>query len=160
MTERLTKKWTQTAEEAFGESGAKGLIGEQFVANTISSWGWSVELHETDKASQISGVDITFQNPKWAKAYTADIKTNLDVYGNFYVECTDKGWLFNPKKTSDRIWHCNPETGWMAWYDREAMKNHVESKGLRGDNLYKVTVKANIDFVTRRKSNIMENQNV
>lgn len=156
MSDRLTPEWTATLDEAFGANGLKGLEGEKFVAKTLTSWGWTVEHHESDKDKQLAGVDISFQNPKWQNAYTADVKANIDQYGTFYVECTEDGWLFNPNKTSHRIWHCNPATGWMAWYDRTAMKNHIESVDLRGSDLYKVTVKASIDFIKRRKANKSE----
>ena len=78
MSERLTQEWTKTTEQAYGKTGAKGTIGEHFVANTLKSWGWEIELHEEDYDKQVSGIDITFRNPKWASSYTADIKANLD----------------------------------------------------------------------------------
>ena len=57
MSNRLTNKWTATAEEAFGETGARGKIGEEFVASVLKSWGWDVELFEDDYQMQVSGID-------------------------------------------------------------------------------------------------------
>lgn len=154
MSERLTAEWTKTAEEAFGETGARGTIGEHFVANTLTSWGWEVELYEEDFDMQVSGIDISFRNPKWARSYTADIKTNLDEYGNFFVDTSPNGWLFKSSKTSNRIWHCNPQTGWMAWYDRFEMQKYIISQGLENTGLYKIANRDKIDFITRRKGKV------
>ena len=154
MSERLTQEWTKTAEQAYGKTGAKGTIGEHFVANTLKSWGWEIELHEEDYDKQVSGIDITFRNPKWASSYTADIKANLDEYGNFFVDTSSEGWLFKSGKTSDRVWHCNPDTGWMAWYGRFEMQKHILSLGKQNTGLYKIANGDKIKFVTRRKGKV------
>lgn len=151
MSDRLTQEWTPTLEEAFGEKGARGLLGERFVVDVLSSWGWEVEHFESDRNIQESGVDIAFRNPMWARPYTADVKTNIDQYGSFYVETGPRDWLFNPKKKSDRIWHCNPTTGWMAWYGREEMQRYIRDIGKFNTGLYKITVYDKIDFITRRR---------
>jgi len=57
---RLTDKWTPTLEEAFGESGKKGKLGEDYMMEVFKSWGWECELHESDKKLQMDGIDITF----------------------------------------------------------------------------------------------------
>jgi hypothetical protein len=154
MSERLTTKWTETAEEAFGPSGAKGDRGEQFLCSVFESWGWDYTLHPTSFNHQVGGVDITFRKPSWANTYTADVKANIDTYGSFFVETDDSGWLFNPRKVSDRIWHVNPDTGWMAWYGREEMMNFIESVGKRNTGLLKITTKDNLNFITRKRYNI------
>jgi hypothetical protein len=151
MSKRLTKEWTKAPEGAYGKTGAKGTIGERFVAETIASWGWFVELHEEDKAKQISGMDITFRNPNWKRSFTADVKANLDQYGNFLVDTSSEGWLFKSTKTSDRIWHCNSETGWMAWYGRAEMQEYILAMGRENTGLYKISNKDKIAFITRRK---------
>jgi hypothetical protein len=154
MSERLTQEWTKTAEEAFGVTGARGSIGESFVAKTLTSWGWEVELHEEDYNKQVSGIDITFRNPSWQRSYTADIKANLDEYGSFFVDTSSDGWLFKSGKTSDRIWHCNPETGWMAWYGRFEMQKYILSQNKQNTGLYKITNRDKIDFITRRRGKV------
>lgn len=150
MGQRSTEEWTKTTEEAYGKTGAKGTIGERFVAEVLASWGWDVELHEEDFAKQVSGIDITFRNPKWARPYTADIKANLDEYGSFYVDTSSNGWLFKSGKTSDRIWHCNPETGWMAWYGRSEMQVYIQLLGKQNTGLYKIANRDKIAFIRRR----------
>lgn len=154
MSERLTQEWTKTAEEAFGATGARGSLGESFVAKTLTSWGWEVELHEEDYDKQISGIDITFRNPSWQRSYTADVKANLDEYGNFYVDTSPEGWLFKSGKSSDRIWHCNPETGWMAWYGRLEMQNHILSLGKQNTGLYKIANSDKLYIITRRRGKV------
>lgn len=154
MGERLTQEWTKTAEEAFGATGARGSIGEQFVFNAIRSWGWFAELFEDDYQAQVTGIDIAFQNPSWARPYTADIKANMDESGSFYVDTDMNGWLFNANKISDRIWHCNPRTGWMAWYGRREMQEYIYSLNKLNTALCKITPRNRIDFITRRKVNI------
>lgn len=153
MSGRLTKEWTATSEEAFGASGAKGDKGEDFLMEVFSSWGWHATCHRglDSKAAQVTGVDITFQNPKWVNSYTCDVKANLNDSGVFYVETHAKGWLFNPKKTSNRIWHVNPSTGWMAWYGREEMKAFILKSRLQGAGLYKITPGMNIPFIQRQR---------
>jgi hypothetical protein len=118
MSERLTNKWTGTLDEAFGASGTKGRLGEEFMAKVFESWGWEYKRNESDYKSQIEGKDIEFKKPEWAKFYTGDVKNNMDIYGNFYVH---KDWLFNVK--CDRIFHVNPETGWIAWYGVQEMRD-------------------------------------
>lgn len=154
MSERLTTKWTKTSEGAFGASGAKGDRGEHFMCNVFEDWGWDYTAHPTSFNHQIGGVDITFRKPSWANTYTADIKANINPFGSFFVETDDKGWLFNPKKVSDRIWHCNPDTGWMAWYGRSEMKDYIESIGKRNTGLLEINVRDKLDFITRRRHNV------
>lgn len=151
MSERLTQEWTPTAAEAFGASGTLGDEGEEFLSEVLKSWGWTCELHSSSFSHQVRGVDVTFRKPSWSNSYTADIKTNHDEYGNFFVETDDDGWLFNPKKDSDRIWHVNKDTGWMAWYNRNEMKAYIESNQLRNTGLCKLTMKDDLPFVTRRR---------
>lgn len=117
MGERLTNEWTPTLEEAYGPSGKKGLEGELFLMEVFKKWGWSATHHEDDYDLQVSGIDITFQNPKWYKSYTCDVKHNMNEYGKFKIY---RDTLFKGK--SDRIFHVNAETGWFCWYDRKKMQ--------------------------------------
>lgn len=153
MSERRTKRWTANAEGAFGATGAKGDRGEAFMCKVFESWNWEFEHFPSSFSEQAKGVDFSFRDPSWSNSYTADIKANLNQYGEFFVETDDTGWLFNPKKVSDRIWHVNPETGWMAWYSRSDMKRYVQSKKLRNTGLLSVQVRDKLDFISRRKYN-------
>ena len=148
MAERLVNHWTKTAGEAYGDTGIRGSIGERFVVDTIRSWGWDCDLFEEDCDKQIAGIDIEFKNPSWAKSYTADVKANIDGNGAFFVETGPKGWLFKPSKISDRIWHCNPDTGEMAWYGRAEMQNYIRKHIGIIHGLHKITKRAKIPFIT------------
>jgi hypothetical protein len=73
--------------------------------------------------------------------------------GSFLVETSKNGWLFDERKTSDRIWHCNTKTGQMAWYDRQKMKKYI--LGIYGNfdvPLFRVSSKKSLSFVTWRYS--------
>ena len=117
MNDRLTEKWTDTAEEAFGDTGKKGREGEVFMIDVFKSWGWDVEDHEGERRMQVMGIDLSFRNPKWHNLYTCDVKNNMDEYGCFYVY---KEWL--NKIQCDRVFHVNPNTGWVAWYGVDEMR--------------------------------------
>jgi len=151
MSERLTNNWTPTAAEAFGVSGLKGDRGEQFMCEVYDDWGWEYEQHPASFQHQVGGVDFSFRKPTWSNFYTCDVKANVDPFGNFFVETDDAGWLFNPKKRSDRIWHVNPDTGWMAWYGRADMKHYIMSIGMQNTGLLRISAKDKIDFITRRR---------
>ena len=118
MGDRLTSEWTPTLDEAFGASGTKGRLGEEFLMKVFDSWGWEAEQHEDDRELQVKGIDITFKKPEWFKSYTGDVKNNMNEFGHFKVY---KDTLF--KGTSDRIFHVNPDTGWLCWYGRDEMKH-------------------------------------
>ena len=154
MSERLTTEWTPTSEGAFGASGAKGDQGEYFLCEVFNTWGWEFTVHPSSFNHQLEGVDITFRKPSWTHSYTADVKANLNEYGSFFVETDDSGWLFNENKRSDRLWHVNPTTGWMAWYGRADMKHYIESNGLRNTGLLQISIKDGLDFITRRRHNV------
>jgi hypothetical protein len=131
---RLTEQWTSTSTDAFGASGIKGDRGEQYLANVFTKWGWSYIIHSSDRALQLSGKDISFKKPSWSSYYTADVKNNINSHGDFFIECSPRGWLFASGKTSDRIWHVNDILGFNVWYDRGAMKQYIASKRLAGSS--------------------------
>jgi hypothetical protein len=149
--DRLTEKWTLGLEEAFGEKGKKGEEGELFVKMVMEGWGWDVWHYKSEYDKQLSGKDLEFKSPKWYSKYSADVKHNITEYGAFYVETDDNGWLFKEGKVSHRIWHCNNKTGWMAWYDREEMKNFIIDNGLRNTGIFKIDAKMKLNFITRRR---------
>lgn len=128
MSDRLTKRWTDTAEQAFGQPGKKGREGELLVIDTLLSWGWLVEDHEDDREKQVNGIDISFKKPSWKRWYTGDVKANLRRDGTIPVYFD---WLFRGQ--SDRIFHVNVDTGLLIWYDRREMQ-----KSILGGREYKV----------------------
>lgn len=115
--DRLTTEWTETLDEAFGATGTKGRIGEEFLCKVFEQWGWFYLRHESDYQKQIDGIDIEFKKPSWFGYYTCDVKNNMNEYGTFFVH---KDWLFKVK--SDRIFHVNPDTGWITWYGVDEMR--------------------------------------
>lgn len=149
--DRLTKEWTDTLVEAYGERGQKGEDGELFVKEALTTWGWLVKHYIKDREKQSAGIDLQFKSPRWANWYTADVKNNMDEYGSFYVDTDSSGWLFADTKTSDRIWHCNDTTGWMAWYGREEMKEYIIEKSLKNTGGLKIDVNVKLNFITRKK---------
>ena len=128
MSDRLTSEWTQTAEEAFGQSGAKGRTGELFVKEAILSWGWEVQDNESDYDQQVAGQDLWIKAPTWKNFYSIDVKTNMGEHGAFPV--ITEQWM-NPKKLNDRFWHVNVDTGWMAWYSREDMQHYIMKNNIK-----------------------------
>lgn len=155
MGERLTKRWTKTTEEAFGPRGKQGRDAELFLMKVLSEqFKWEVCDQEAQREDQISGVDVAFKAPTWSNWYTADVKGNIQENGRFYVDTDVDGWLFDSRKISHRIWHVNPKTGWMVWYDRNDMKEHVKKIGKFNQGLLPINTWDKLDFITRRKAKV------
>ena len=142
MSERLTSRWTESLDDAFGLTGTKGRLGEEFLLKVFESWGWDTKHYPDDKKKQLAGIDIEFHNPNWQNFYSCDVKNNMDEYGCFYVY---KDWLY--KIESDRVFHVNPDTGWIAWYSLDEMQNYFDKE------LDKIRIcpKKSPKFITRRK---------
>lgn len=144
MSERITDQWTNTLEEAFGDTPAvrKGRIGEMLVMNAIKSWGWKVIDYENNRNKQIIGADIGFKNPKWSNYYTGSIKNNMLADGSFRVY---DEWIHKTK--TDRVFHCNDKTGWICWYGTSEMKSYyrenLQRTELDGKGKRFLTVKIN-----------------
>lgn len=148
---RLVPHWTATTEEAFGDNGRNGRNGEKWLIKVIKGWGWEVIDYENDRSRQLRGHDIAIRKPGWKNFYTVDVKSNMRENGSFFVETSKEGWLRNPRHTNDRVWHINPSTGWMAWYDRKEMIDYVRQLGVLSDRLYLVTPTEGRRFITRRR---------
>ena len=121
-SDRQTEEWTDTLDEAFGATGTKGRLGEEFMAKVFDSWGWKWRRNESDYQAQIEGKDIEFCKPGWRNFYSGDVKNNLNEYGTFYVH---KDWLFKVK--CDRIFHVNPDTGWITYYGVDQMREAYDN---------------------------------
>lgn len=145
MSGRLTSKWTETADEAFGATGTKGREGEEFLAKVFESWGWDYITFPDSKTKQLQGIDIEFRKPTWAKYYSCDVKNNMDQYGNFYVH---KDWLFKVK--CDRIFHVNPQTNWIVWYGVEHMREAYDN----AVDYMRFTTKNRFPFMTATKVDV------
>lgn len=138
----------KTLAEKYGKNGEKGRRAEEFVSNTLTSWGWSVIDYDNNMNMQRKGCDLSVHNPTWQTPCTVDVKGNMRADGSFYVENDEKGWLRNPTKISDLIWHCNVDTGWMAWYNRKDMLLHLENNP-SSNNLVLVKTHEGDAFITR-----------
>lgn len=153
MSGRITSAWTKTTAEAFGNTPAvrKGRLGELFIIDVMRGWGWDVIDYESDRKKQTEQIDIEFKDPRWANYYSGSIKANMDDYGNFYVYGS---WLNNT--FSDRIFHCNPKTGWLCWYDTKTMQNYYRENfdqqlmNSEGNFYMKISPSECRDFVKRR----------
>lgn len=119
MSDRLTARWTDTAEEAFGESGAKGRIGELLVLNILQEQSIPAVDLEEDKHKQVRGLDIQ------TNKYSLDVKTNLHK-GTFFIEVDPLGWLFHHSKVSDVIVHIDDKTKEIVWYLRDVAKSKIK----------------------------------
>ena len=150
---RLTDEWTPTLEGAFGEVGKLARGAELFVKEAIESWGWEVKDNESGFADQVAGRDLLIKKPTWANFYSIDVKANMNEFGVFNVESNENGWLFNPKKKSDRIWHVNQNTGWMAWYGRNEMKQYIINNSLTNTGLVRILPTQKLSFITRSRYN-------
>ena len=157
MGDRITSKWTASTIEAFGDNPnvRLGRAGEEAVLNEVKSWaGWETLDHEEDYALQLQGIDISVKKDTWSRFYTVDVKTGrsyLDEYGTIKLDLTESGWLLNPKKTSDRVWHVNLDTGWMAWYDRKDMIKYVKENVDARLDQFNIPPKLKVPCVYRRK---------
>jgi len=147
MSDRQQKYWTVTLQEAFGNTAAvkKGLEGEAFMTRVFDHWKWEWRLNQSDKKKQLDGLDIEFRSPNWVHWYSADIKANMNQYGTFYVY----NWIETLK--SDRVFHVNVDTGWIAYYSVDRMRRFWEvNKDRRGDRLI-IRTKHRPKWVTARR---------
>lgn len=71
MSNRLTSAWTETLEEAFGQTGRQGTAGELIVCRILDDLGLSYKYCPNDKTSQIKGIDLYIDKDG------IDVKANL-----------------------------------------------------------------------------------
>jgi len=125
LSNRLTKDWTKTTELAYGYTGKVGRTGEQWLAEILKERGYDVFDHEESHQQQVQGIDLTINGLNLSRPYTIDVKSNIKDDGTFFIEVSEKGWLRNPQKISDCIWHVNPNTKQTARYSRKKMKTFI-----------------------------------
>lgn len=118
---RLTNEWTDTLEQAYGDRGTQGSLGERWLTSVLRSHNHTVLLFENDYDMQMRGVDLLVDG-----RIGIDVKNNLKS-GAFFVECSSTGWLYHPNKTSETICHVNPDTGQTVWYNRSDMQEHLRN---------------------------------
>lgn len=149
MSNRLTNEWTETAEEAFGRTGKKGTVGEEFVCSVFHhNFGWEVLHLPSTKHIQCMGIDIAFRSPNWKNWYTADVKHNIQQGQFFYIEKhkgNKNGWLL--KAQCDRIIHCSIKHKMLVWYDVKKMQEYCKNR--RG--LFRMYIEDVPSFVTVKR---------
>lgn len=77
---RLTSKWTDNSEDAFGDKGAKGDKGESVLVKQLKESGIPVEHFPKDQAKQIAGIDM------YMDGEPVDNKNNLWERGPILVD--------------------------------------------------------------------------
>jgi len=145
MTDRLTRRWTKTAGEAFGQSGFKGRQGELLVASILEEQSIPFQDFEEEKHQQVSGVDLQ------VGTHSLDVKSNLNG-GVFFIEVNSNGWLFNPKKTSDIIIHVDVKTSECIWYTRKAAQASIR----RDYALVKITPQNTRPFMSKSWDDLIQ----
>lgn len=129
MTDRITNKWANNIEEAFGldsrvrrgkEAEDRYFLWSKKNYDNVISW-------EKDQEKQNMGIDFTIFKKKWkSEGYTVDVKSNLKKKF-FKIDNRPNGWLRHPEKKSDRIVHVDLERGWCVDYRREEMIKLLDS---------------------------------
>ena len=149
---RATEEWTEKLEDAFIDNtkALKGRAGELLVIEAFTNWGYSVKDNESDMEAQKEGKDILIKKESWSRYYSIDVKANMNKDGVFYVDTSNKGWLFNSQKKSNRICHACVETRWIAWYDRQLMQTYCIQND-DGKDYMMISPKNNLEFITWRK---------
>ena len=102
----------------------KGIQGEDIWESfATQQYDW-VKRH-TDKESQYAGFDFEFKKKTWRRSYTADVKSNMNHKGEFFIDVRSTGWLLSKYKRCDRIVHLCVDTLKACQYDRVLMANYV-----------------------------------
>ena len=129
-SDRITKKWTKTTKEAFGDNPEtrKGYLAEQMVFKYLSSAYKWVTWFEDSFDKQKAGIDFQFKKQGWANFYTADVKANL-CKGKFFVYPDE---IRN--KSNDRMIHVDVDTGYAVEYSRESMISYTKNLPLSLDS--------------------------
>ena len=154
-SKRLTPRWTLTAAEAFGETGRKGDIGEEAVANFLEAKGFTVMWHQSTMSKQTAGIDIEFYRPG-EHIWSCDVKHNISDQNAFGVY---SNWLL--KSRSELILHVSVKTGMIASYNTDRMRQYyrdyvqrrrgptLNSEGVRNENFW-IDIDDAPDFVLKR----------
>lgn len=143
MSNRLTSKWTRTAEQAFGSTGSKGRKGEEFVMQQLDKAGVEYYDHENDFQKQRYGIDITYKAEDGSER-TMDVKSNLNDRDEFAVYAD---WL--GKSKADYVVHVNPKTGYVASYRTSHMREYFKGQG--ADKFIWINIHETPKFIRVRK---------
>ena len=123
MSDRITKKWTKTTREAFGDNPKTqaGYKAEKIIYDYLLGVYNEVKWYESDRKKQLAGIDFEFKKDVWANFYSADVKGNLSKK-RFFVYPDE---IRNKK--NHRMIHVDIVEGWAVEYDRKSMLNYIDS---------------------------------
>jgi hypothetical protein len=130
VSERITKKWTKTTAEAFGDNvkTRAGYNGEKIIYDYLVGVYDKVIWNESDRRKQINGIDFEFKKDSWYNFYTADVKANLKEKIFFVYPEEIKN------KKNHRMIHVDVDTGFAVEYDRKSMLEYLDT--LKSDTNY------------------------
>jgi len=105
MSDRLVKRWTETAEEAFGETGRQGTEGELIAFAILESLNLNPTHHPSDRELQISGIDIYIEGLTGidVKANLHTTKENIAVEWPKLIRSKAYFWMHVSLKEPDRF---------------------------------------------------------
>jgi hypothetical protein len=135
MSDRITSEWTEDTIGAFGDTPKvrKGILAEKlFYDYAIKVYDQVID-HSKEKNNQVRGCDFSIKRNTWKNFYGVDVKSNFYANGTFYIENESQGWLRNPNKKCDRIFHICAETGWGIEYDRKSMIQYIDTHQIKSD---------------------------
>lgn len=149
---RLTNKWTKTTTEAFGNTipVRKGYLAERMYYKYAMPIYDSVDYCPDNRVNQMAGVDIVLYKDTWSRPYTVDVKGNMTNSGTFFVDLTHDGWLFNPRKTNDRVCHICVDTGWAIEYDVREMRQFCKPLTSRQKSVQFNSIRSKFPFRVRK----------
>lgn len=121
MSNRITKKWTKTTEEAFGNNShtRKGYKAEKIIYDYLIGVYDKVIWNESNRKKQLAGMDFEFKKSIWSNFYSADVKGNLS---NTHFFVYPKEIL---RKSNHRMIHVDVNTGKAVEYDRVSMLRYI-----------------------------------
>jgi hypothetical protein len=148
MGERLTPEWTETVEEAYGESGRIGYEGEKLAVEIIKSVlprkylfaDPQITLYHSDRDMQNQGKDLSFCIG--GRTFFVDVKTNLhhgkdvcidiptlrrskaDVWMHLNLEDPDDWVIYTVDSMLERIGSWQPRP--LYWISREEAETLVD----------------------------------
>jgi len=102
----------------------KGIYGED-IWEAFAKKQYDKVERLTDQESQYSGFDFKFKKNTWKRYYTADVKSNMNFKGEFFIDVRHSGWLLSRYKKCDRIVHLCIDNMKACQYDRIMMANYV-----------------------------------
>ena len=145
MHKETNMTWHKNSEGRYGEKGAKGDAGEEFVKQYCIEKGHKF-IHVTDSKNQRSGIDFFIND------IPIDVKTNIkDKRLTVEIKKKNKiGWLYTSK--AKFIFGVDLALKEIYVYNLEKMRKHVEeniSKSYEHDNDILIKIPVFHNFIKR-----------